>query len=33
MIGTAQFEANVIIWEISTNLLLMKLPIPNCAII
>jgi hypothetical protein len=33
VIGTSQIEANLIIWEISTNLQLAKLILPNCSII
>jgi len=33
VIGTAQLEANLIVWEISTNLQLAKLILPNCCIV
>lgn len=29
-IGTSQSEANVLVWEISTNMQLARLIIPNC---
>ena len=33
VIGTSQIEANIIIWEISTNLQLARLILPNCSIV